>query len=250
MAQSCRLRDVHVGWPAIGFAAALCAVVTLVFSSIALLHIRRGTVVDGSTNARRDFSRSTRRLCAEAGTCHAGRGRCRPRRRRWVAPAQLGGAARRRSWLRRSWRDGDPCGSGRASAGSRPPPVFQSGHPECRGRAWRLIRSADDSRAHGRSPQHGMGRHSRRRGVQPRPTRCRTNREPGILPDHGNPDDRRTGFRLGRQTQSVRDGDQRDLRTPNPCRGWRSAARQIHGARERSPGRGGRGGRQASEPRR
>jgi putative ABC transport system permease protein len=42
-----RLGDVHVGWPAIGFAAALCAVVTLVFGSIALLHIRRGTVVDG-----------------------------------------------------------------------------------------------------------------------------------------------------------------------------------------------------------
>ena len=82
-------------------------------------------------------------------------------------PAQLGGAARRRSWLRRSWRDGDRCGSGRASAGSRPPPVFQSGHPECRGRAWRLIRSADDPRAHGRSPQHGMGRHSRSREYNP-----------------------------------------------------------------------------------
>ncbi len=42
-----RLGDVNIGWPAIGFAAALCAVVTLVFSSVALLHLRRGTVVDG-----------------------------------------------------------------------------------------------------------------------------------------------------------------------------------------------------------
>jgi putative ABC transport system permease protein len=42
-----RLGDVQVGWPAIAFVVAVCASVTLVFGSVALLHLRRGDFMDG-----------------------------------------------------------------------------------------------------------------------------------------------------------------------------------------------------------
>ena len=42
-----RLGDLQIGWPAIAFAAALCVVVTLVFASVALLHLRRRDIMDG-----------------------------------------------------------------------------------------------------------------------------------------------------------------------------------------------------------
>ena len=42
-----RLGEVQVGWPAIAFAAAVCAAVTLVFGSVALLHLRRRDIMDG-----------------------------------------------------------------------------------------------------------------------------------------------------------------------------------------------------------
>jgi len=42
-----RVGDVHVGWPAVGFAAAVCTAVTLVFGAVALLHVRRRNMLDG-----------------------------------------------------------------------------------------------------------------------------------------------------------------------------------------------------------
>ena len=42
-----RVGELQVGWPAIGFAAALCAVISVVFGSVALLHLRRRDIVDG-----------------------------------------------------------------------------------------------------------------------------------------------------------------------------------------------------------
>jgi len=42
-----RLGDVQVGWPAIALTVTLCTVVTLVFGSVALLHLRNRDVMDG-----------------------------------------------------------------------------------------------------------------------------------------------------------------------------------------------------------
>jgi putative ABC transport system permease protein len=42
-----RVGDLQMGWPAIAFAGALCAAVTFVFGSVALLHVRRRDVMDG-----------------------------------------------------------------------------------------------------------------------------------------------------------------------------------------------------------
>jgi putative ABC transport system permease protein len=42
-----RLGDVQVGWPAIAFVVVVCAAVTLVFGSVALLHLRRRDIMDG-----------------------------------------------------------------------------------------------------------------------------------------------------------------------------------------------------------
>ena len=42
-----RVGDVQVGWPAIALAVTLCTVVTLVFGSVALLHLRHRDVMDG-----------------------------------------------------------------------------------------------------------------------------------------------------------------------------------------------------------
>ena len=42
-----RVGDVQVGWPAIAFAAAVCAAITFVFGAVALLHVRRRNVLDG-----------------------------------------------------------------------------------------------------------------------------------------------------------------------------------------------------------
>ena len=42
-----RLGEVQVGWPAIAFVVVVCAVVTLVFGSVALLHLRRRDIMDG-----------------------------------------------------------------------------------------------------------------------------------------------------------------------------------------------------------
>jgi predicted permease len=42
-----RSGDVQVGWPAVGFTVVLCALVTLVFGSVALLHLRRRALMDG-----------------------------------------------------------------------------------------------------------------------------------------------------------------------------------------------------------
>ena len=42
-----RVGDVQVGWPALAFAAAVCAAITFVFGAVALLHVRRRNVLDG-----------------------------------------------------------------------------------------------------------------------------------------------------------------------------------------------------------
>src|SRR5688572_27405123 len=42
-----RIGDLQVGWPAIAFATAVCAAITLVFGVVALLHLRRHDVLDG-----------------------------------------------------------------------------------------------------------------------------------------------------------------------------------------------------------
>jgi putative ABC transport system permease protein len=42
-----RVGELQVAWPAIAFAAALCAAITLIFGSVALLHLRRRDIVDG-----------------------------------------------------------------------------------------------------------------------------------------------------------------------------------------------------------
>jgi predicted permease len=42
-----RVGDLHVGWPAIAFAAAACAVITAVFGAVALLHLRRRDLFAG-----------------------------------------------------------------------------------------------------------------------------------------------------------------------------------------------------------
>jgi putative ABC transport system permease protein len=42
-----RVGDVQVGWPAIAFAAAVCAAITFVFGAVALLHVGRRNVLDG-----------------------------------------------------------------------------------------------------------------------------------------------------------------------------------------------------------
>jgi len=42
-----RVGDVQVGWPALAFAAAVCAAITFVFGAVALLHVRRRDVLDG-----------------------------------------------------------------------------------------------------------------------------------------------------------------------------------------------------------
>jgi predicted permease len=42
-----RLGDVQIGWPALGFTLVVCAAVTLVFGSVALLHLRRRSLIEG-----------------------------------------------------------------------------------------------------------------------------------------------------------------------------------------------------------
>jgi predicted permease len=42
-----RLGELHVGWPAITFAAVISATITFLFGSVALLHMRRGNLMDG-----------------------------------------------------------------------------------------------------------------------------------------------------------------------------------------------------------
>src|SRR4030095_13595912 len=42
-----RVGDLHVGWPAIAFATAVCAVIAFVFGAVGLLHLRRRDVLDG-----------------------------------------------------------------------------------------------------------------------------------------------------------------------------------------------------------
>jgi putative ABC transport system permease protein len=42
-----RVGDLQVGWPAIAFAATTCAVITLIFGVVALLHLRRRDALDG-----------------------------------------------------------------------------------------------------------------------------------------------------------------------------------------------------------
>ena len=42
-----RLGDLEVGWPAIAFTIVLCAAVTLIFGSVALLHLRNRDIMDG-----------------------------------------------------------------------------------------------------------------------------------------------------------------------------------------------------------
>jgi putative ABC transport system permease protein len=41
-----RLGELQIGWPAIVFAAALCVAITIVFGSVALLHLRRPDIMD------------------------------------------------------------------------------------------------------------------------------------------------------------------------------------------------------------
>jgi putative ABC transport system permease protein len=42
-----RVGELHVGWPALAFAAALCAAIALLFGGVALLHLRRRDIIDG-----------------------------------------------------------------------------------------------------------------------------------------------------------------------------------------------------------
>ena len=42
-----RIGDLHVGWPAVAFAFAACATITLLFGGVALLQLRRRNVLDG-----------------------------------------------------------------------------------------------------------------------------------------------------------------------------------------------------------
>lgn len=42
-----RFGDLHIGWAGVAFAAAACAAITLLFGSIALLHVRRRSLMDG-----------------------------------------------------------------------------------------------------------------------------------------------------------------------------------------------------------
>ena len=56
-----RLGDLQTGWPAVAFAAVLCAVITFVFGSLPLLHLRRHDLMDG---LRRHASMTTDRRAA------------------------------------------------------------------------------------------------------------------------------------------------------------------------------------------
>ena len=229
-----RIGDLQVGWPAIAFAAVLCAAITFIFGAVALLQIRRRNLLDGL--------RPHAGITQEPRAVYAQRFALITQVALVIVLTVTGGLLLRSLT---ALLDVDPGFNPRGAMAIRVDPAGRLRGPDRLPFFTQVLEQVDavpgvQSAAltihvpMGDRPSMGWDAIPQGREVQPGDRqRGRAHRQPRLFPNSGHPAARRPGLRFARRpAQSIRDGDQRVVRAAHPCGGRRSVAGPLSGTRE------------------